>query len=123
MNSAVFDIFNIKGDKAIGVVTIAELCSQFPNDSGVGQEVHKMLDLYKEKNLSNQIKRNMLRFDKHNYLKYFPDPCLVKDLDRIFCAQFMKETYVQIPLGFKNENSNEPIARLTCIQDETGVSP
>lgn len=27
MNSAVFDILNVKGDKAIGIVTIAELCS------------------------------------------------------------------------------------------------
>ena len=43
MNSAVFDILNIKGDKAIGIVTITELCSEFPIETGIGQEVHKML--------------------------------------------------------------------------------
>lgn len=78
------------GDKCINIIDLTELCAHFAPDTGVGREVHSMLDSYTQKNLRVRYNPQKLQFEKHTFLKLVAgEPCLAKELLFIFHGQFL----------------------------------
>ena len=64
------------------------MCANLPKTTPLGNEVDTLLEAYSKKNLTQRFNPNKLQFDLLNYLKFFPDPCMAKELNQIFCEQF-----------------------------------
>lgn len=102
------------------------MCTNFPASTQLGNEVVTILDNYLVKNLRPRFNPRKLKFDLTTYLKHFPEPCLAKELDMIFCGQFERHPLTRefkIPGAFRDPKSKEPIAKLTVITDELMATP
>lgn len=120
-----YELFNLSGHSSISIIDMQTLCSNFPEDSPLGKEALLLLNEYTQRNL-RAYRRKMYEFDLHNYAKVINDPCLSKDLDQIFCKQFVVGVSLygnyHIPGGFGQDpklRKAEPIARMTSVPDES----
>lgn len=124
INEFCFDLINTSGDKEVSIIDLVDMCSNFLPDTPFGTEVNQMLNTYTTKNLRPRFNPRKLQFDLHHFLKAFGgEPCLAKEMDRIFCGQFVhpQTQATIIPAGFKGcpkAALADPIAKLTVVFDE-----
>lgn len=75
----------------INITDLTELCASWGTDTQLGAEVHSLLEAYKERNLRQRCtEKKQLKFDFLSWLKHVGgEPCLTKELFRIFNQQFL----------------------------------
>jgi hypothetical protein len=125
INELVFDLLNISGHKEIQIIDLIDLCSNLLPTEPLGKTAHHMLELFTSKNLRPRYNPTKLCLDCTTFVKTFGSISLAKELDVIFCRQFININKLSLhtPEYLKERLKVPAEIKLMAFQDEATAGP
>lgn len=70
---------------------LIQMCTFFPKESALGQEVHKLLNMLVDTNIRPRFVRADYKLNYFNFMELIPNPSLAQDLETGFIKQMIPD--------------------------------